>query len=474
VNAFVIRQCELPGRPGTVDVRLSNGVIANIGQGLETASDHTVIDARGGALLPGLHDHHIHLVSLAASFDSLRCGPADMDGREAFAAALRAANDGDGWLRAIGYHPSLAGDIDRHWLDRHIPDRPVRVQHRGGRLWLVNTAGLRALGILDAGTDPSLPPGIEQRDGLWTGRLYECDDWLRTKIPSQLPALDAVSRQLARCGVSGVTDTTPHNGQVQWQHFANEQESGRLMQDARVMGGHDLPSETELSATTAPALSAGEFKVHLLESQLPDTAALCLDIRRAHARGRAVAIHCVTSAELAFALGCLDTAGVLPGDRIEHASVTPGGLLSTIRSLGLRVVAQPHFLAERGDQYLRDVAAAEQPWLYRLRAFLDKDIPLAGGSDAPFGSADPWRAMAAAVSRRTAGGVVMRPEESLTPEQALALYTSAPAAPGLGQRRVAVGAAASLCLLSAPWREARENLCSDLVAHTWNRGRLIY
>lgn len=471
MNAFVIRQCDIPGRPGTVDVRLSAGVVADIGPALKPATGDTVVDARGGALLPGLHDHHIHLVSLAASLASLHCGPADMADGAAFAAALRAANGGEGWLRAVGYHPCVAGDIDRFWLDRHIPDRPVRIQHRGGRLWLVNTAGLRTLGLLDATAREQLPPGIEQCDGQWTGRMYECDEWLRRRIPGQLPALDAVSRELARCGVSGVTDTTPRNSQTQWRHFARELASGRLLQDIRVMGGHDLPTD---AAPAAPGLSAGEFKVHLLESQLPDTAALCLDIRRAHAQGRAVAIHCVTSAELAFALGCLDTAGVLPGDRIEHASVTPGALLSTIQSLGLRVVAQPHFLAERGDQYLRDVTAQEQPWLYRLQAFLASGIPLAGGSDAPFGSADPWRAMAAAVSRRTAGGVLMDPEEALTPEQALALYTSAPHAPGVEQRRVAVGAAASLCLLSEPWCEARENLASELVAHTWNRGRLIY
>ena len=34
------------------------------------------------------------------------------------------------WLRGTGYHESVAGELDRHALDRWVPARPVRVQHR--------------------------------------------------------------------------------------------------------------------------------------------------------------------------------------------------------------------------------------------------------------------------------------------------------------------------------------------------------
>ena len=55
---------------------------------------------------------------------------------EALAEALHRA-PGEGWLRGIGYHDGIADRIDRTWLDRHGPDRPIRIQHRGGRMWIL-------------------------------------------------------------------------------------------------------------------------------------------------------------------------------------------------------------------------------------------------------------------------------------------------------------------------------------------------
>jgi predicted amidohydrolase YtcJ len=139
---------------------------------------------------------------------------------------------------------------------------------------------------------------------------------------------------------------------------------------------------------------------------------------------RAPFFHYVTRAELVYALGALREAGATALDRIEHASITPPELLEEVRALGLTVVSQPGFIAERGDAYPDQVEAADQPWLYRLRGFLEAGVPLAGSTDAPFGAADRWAAMQAAVSRRSAGGRVLGAGEALSPEQALALFTT--------------------------------------------------
>jgi predicted amidohydrolase YtcJ len=221
-------------------------------------------------------------------------------------------------------------------------------------------------------------------------------------------------------------------------------------------------------------LQRGEYKIHLLESSLPDFDELCREIGEVHACDRAVAVHCVSLTELVFALAALDCAGTLTGDRIEHASVTSPEQLRTLREMALRVVTQPHFVAERGDQYVAEVAAEEHPWLYRCAAFLASGIPLAGGSDAPFGSADPWRAMRAATERTTPAGTRLSQSERLTPEQALSLYLSRPEAPGTEQRRLAPGAPADLCLLGSPWRIVRRDLDSRHVRMTWRGGGLLF
>lgn len=467
---YLIRQCELAGQGDLHDVRVAGNIITEIARDLQREPGEALVEAHGGALRPGLHDHHIHLNALAAALQSLRCGAPDINGAEELARALESANraNPDQWLRGIGYHPGVAGDIDRDWLDRFLPDRPARIQHRGGRLWLLNSAGLAALG-LDAAAPAGLPRGVERRDGRLTGRLYECDQWLRQQMHSAPPGLDLVSERLASHGVTHVTDTSPDNGPDAWRHLHSEQQAGRLRQNVRLMGSLALDGMEQTAR-----LATGEYKLHLLESQLPDKDAACADMQAARGQGRNIAVHCVTLAELSFALDCFDRVGNHAGDRIEHASVVSPDLLAEVRRRGLRVVTQPHFIAERGDQYRQDISTTEQAWLYRLRSFLDAGIPLAGGSDAPFGASNPWHAMAAAVARTTPAGQQIAPHEALTPEQALALYTTAAGAPGIEQRTVATGAEASLCLLQARWADVRADLKQARVAATWRDGELIY
>ncbi|HEX5067834.1 MAG TPA: metal-dependent hydrolase, partial [Myxococcota bacterium] len=61
----------------------------------------------------------------------------------------------------------------------------------------------------------------------------------------------------------------------------------------------------------------------------------------------------------------------------------------------------------------------------------------------------------------------------LTPERALALFTTPADAPGAAPRRIAPGAPADLCLLDRPWSAARRQLESKHVVATWCEGRLI-
>jgi len=154
--------------------------------------------------------------------------------------------------------------------------------------------------------------------------------------------------------------------------------------------------------------------------------------------------------------------------------VMPPPLAEWIARLGITVVTQPNFVHERGDSYLRDVDTTDRPWLYRCRGAIDAGIALGGGTDAPYGDADPWRAMQAAVSRRTRDGALLGASERLTPERALALFTSSPATPGGPPRRVAVDAVADLCLLDRPWSVAREELASERVQMTIIAGRPVW
>jgi predicted amidohydrolase YtcJ len=439
---MLIRHAEVNGRP--CDVRLTEGRIAMIAESLLSERDETVLDAAGGALLPGLHDHHIHLNSTAAALASVRCGPPDVQGAQALAAALHRA-PGEGWLRGIGYHDGVAGRIDRAWLDRHGPDRPIRIQHRSGRMWIFNSRALAAL-------DLRVPAD---------GRLIDGDGWLQARLGAAAPGLEPVGARLARFGVTGLTEVTPRNTLADYRRLAEANLPQRLL----IMGDSSLDLAPSIGRTRR-----GAVKLHYHDHDLPSIDVLVGAIARAHAAGRPVASHCVTSAELLLTLAALETAGPRMGDRIEHAAIVVPEAARWMAALGVTVVTQPHFLAERGDTYLAEVDPSDLPWLYRLRGLHAAGIPIAAGSDAPFGDLNPWLAMGAAVNRRPEFGE----HEELTPERALALYTGSADAPGGVSRRVAIGEEADLCVIDRRWQDARRDLAAVTVRATLIGGVPIY
>ena len=186
-----------------LDVRCAGGVITHVDR--EVPPGGHAVQADGGEVIPALHDHHIHLLALAAAASSVDVSPATVRDGGGMARALRDA-PGDGWLRAVGYHESVAGDLDRHGLDAFIADRPLRVQHRSGRRWILNSLACRLTQISTAAPTGSVERGA---DGEITGRVTGDDQLLRDRIPPLPLDLHAVGLRLAGYGVAAVTDLTP-------------------------------------------------------------------------------------------------------------------------------------------------------------------------------------------------------------------------------------------------------------------------
>lgn len=463
-TAWLIRDAAPMFGADRVDVRIRQGVVAAIAAGLVPEPGECVIDARGAALLPGLQDHHLHLQALAAARGSLHCGPPQIEAADALAQRLRRENRATReWLRGVGYHDSVAGEIDRAWLDRCIPDRPVRIQHRSGRLWILNGRALESLG----------PPGrsapLAVRRGYASGRFLDADTWLRQRLDAARPGLAAISQALARHGVTGITDATPSNDLAQYQHFAAAQARGELRQRLLVMGDESLDA-----ASGGGAIAPGPTKLHLHDHDLPEFDVLCARIARSHAAGRAVAAHCVTDAGLACVVVALAAAGAHPGDRIEHGSMIPADWIEPLRAAGVTVVTQPNFVFERGDRYRVELQAAEHATLYRARSLQLAGIPLAAGTDAPFGDPDPWRAMQAAVERRTRAGTLFGADEALSPEQACRLFLGHAAEPARPRDSLQVGMCADLCLLDRAWSRARTALGEVRVRLALRDGRAVW
>lgn len=458
---------DVQGRP--LSIRLDRRGIVAVAGSLTPRPDEGCLDARGGVILPGLRDHHLHLFATASARRSLHCGPPQVNSEAQLREALThcPAESGE-WIRGVGFHDSVCPNIDRYWLDEVCADQPVRVQHRSGMMWVLNSAAIAALRLDEEG---DLPAGAERNEsGSLSGRFYDCDHWLGQRIPRTALSLAPLSRDLARLGISAVTDTGVNNGLSQWQSLRDAVVSGAFKQRLLVMGNESLNGVED---AIPGCIEVGPLKLYLREAALPELAAFTQRIADAHRHQRPIAVHCVTRVELHFALAALEEAGALPGDRIEHASVTDDYALEKLAKLGVTAVTQPHFIAERGDQYLQEVDADDIPLLYRGAGFTEKGVALAAGSDAPYGDIDPWAGMAAAVNRRSRGGRVLQSLEALTAEQAASLYCGDLRRPG-GGLELGAGMEADLCVLDAPWERCRQDLHAAHVVATFSRGQLIY
>jgi predicted amidohydrolase YtcJ len=451
---LVIRNVEVDGRAG-LDVRFEGGRIAEVGPGLRGEED---FDGGGGALIPGLCDHHIHLFALAAEtqsvkLDEVRTG-GELGARIAEAAAARPEG---AWVRLTGYHEGV-GELTRADLDALAPRHRVRVQHRTGALWVLNSPAMAA--VCGCGA----PAGVEAE----TGRAWRADAWLRERIGAEPPPLAEVGRRLAACGITAVTDASVTTDADTADRLADAHRAGALPQRLTLMSGGPLEPPPD------GAFAVGPVKVLLDDAALPDFDALLARIAAARAWGRAVAAHCVTAGELAFALAAFEAAGARPGDRIEHGGVIPAAAIPQLRALGLTVVTQPAFIRERGDRYVADVDPCEHDDLYRLATLRRAGVAVAASSDAPYASPDPWLGVATAADRRTLGGARLGPVEAVAPRTALDLYLSAPDQPGGPPRRIEPGAAADLCLLAAPLREVLATPCAAAVRAVWIGGALTH
>lgn len=453
---MIVRNVEVEGRPG-LDVRLDGGRIAEIGPGLAGRGDE--VEGGGGALIPGLCDHHIHLFGYAARADSVVLEDAASPGEVAARIGAAASSRPPGaWIRALGYHETLAGELTRADLDRLAPHHRLRVQHQTGALWVLNSLALDAL---PSGDDPA---GLERE----TGRLWRGDAWLRARTDAQAPPLSPIGRQLASYGIAALTDASVTTDADAAGRLADAHRSGALPQRLTLMSGGALEAPADR------AFAVGPVKVLLDDHALPDLDDFLARIASARAWGRPVAVHCVTAAELALTLAAFGTAGAQPGDRIEHGGVIGAEAVGELKALGLTVVTQPAFIRERGDRYAAQVDPADLPDLYRCASLRAAGVPVAASSDAPYASADPWVGIRAAIDRTAVGGRVLGEGEAVDAATALSLYLGDPADPGGPSRRVVVGAAADVVLLDAPLREVLAQPSAERVRATWVAGALAY
>ena len=423
---LILRNGVVHSPAGGDAVAIVGGLVVAVGTDSEVMqladAGTQVIDCARRAVVPGIVDPHCHLFAAAAALNGADCRPTAAPDVATVVSVLReAAPRPDGWIRGYGYDDSPLGlgrHLTRRDLDAVATDRPVRVEHRSGHACVLNSAGLAAVGI---GRDTPDPPGgviVRDAAGVPTGLLLELNGWLRERIATQPAAHTAALRRFAQrlleYGITAVTDAGPENGIQRWRTFSEIVAAGVLPQRVTMMAGYSHLKEmrdagvrygdTDCGGMLAVGhakimLTASSGRLHPHPEQLSEMVAL------AHGMGFPVAIHAVEQdAVVAAALTLTDHPPPVGQDRIEHCGECPPDVAELVAQSGALVVPNTGFLHYDGERYLHTVSDELLPHLYPAGALDALGVPVALGSDAPVVDPNPWAAMAAAVTRRTAAG----------------------------------------------------------------------
>ncbi len=471
-----------PGGPETVEaIGISGGRVVTAGTRAEVtdgaARGARVVDAGDAAVVPGLHDFHIHLVGLARSRRAISLDDA-ADGAEVLARLAAASQSGatDAWLTGRGWSERQMAGADPGALDAAAAERlAFLTSHDGHSAWASPRA--RRLAGLDPATDDP-PGGRLERDarGEPTGVLRETAMNLvaplvtRTQGAALRADLDATLRELAGLGLTGATeagDYTDANGIGADAAFGDSYSTltdlGDLL-DGRMRMTIGIPADAVLAAaasgkrTSAPlegrrtlrfgwakeysdgALGSGTAA--LFEARTcgtPDTGILRVspdELDALFAAGRSagigLAVHAIGDRAAAAVLDAVERAPTrpaeTPNDRMEHAQLLRPHEVDRFARLGVTASIQPiHAAADR--DLVESCWDGRQDGAYPWRAMRAAGVHLAAGSDAPVESVNPWLGIFAAVHRRLPSDARddWRPRQSLTVVEALNAYTLGPA-----------------------------------------------
>jgi predicted amidohydrolase YtcJ len=487
------------------------------------------VDARDRAVVPGIHDFHIHLVGLARAREAI-----DFDGAadvHEVAARVRHGTVGrpaDAWLTGRGWSEAQLGGVTLESLEAATRGLPAFfMSHDGHSAW----ASARARDLAGVGTTTPDPVGgrIERgSDGSPTGILREAALELVQPIVTRLQGdglrgpLEATVTELVSLGVTGATDAgdyTDRNGIGADAAFGDSHSSltdlgdtidGRLRLTIDIPAAA-IPAAAERGRRTGQPLDGrrtmrfgwakeysdgalGSGTAALFEPRTCDetsTGILRVDPEHldalfgaARGAGIGMAVHAIGDRAVATVLDAVERAPArapdAPPDRMEHVQLLRAEDASRFAPLSLTASVQPiHAAADR--DLVEACWDGRQDRAYAFRALLDAGALLAAGSDAPIESFNPWLGVFSAVHRRfpqdTRGD--WHPVHALSFAEALSAYTRGPAM-GMGatdEGHLRAGARADFAVLNVDLetlRAADERLAEVRADLTVVDGAVVY
>jgi predicted amidohydrolase YtcJ len=488
----------------------------------------TVIDAGGGAVLPGFNDAHLHFISGGLELERIDLlDAASVAEIQARVRSWAESNPDEPWVLGRGWHYQVfaEGLPNRQLLDAIVPDRPVQLISYDGHASWVNSAALERAGVTRRTANPKNGVIVKNPEtGEPTGVLKESGMALVARVvpePTDEQRVRALRAAIAEAHRNGITSVHNAGGTAdEFALYAAARRAGDL--DVRVYSAISIDgpvSEQDLARLEAlgkqypddPLFKTGAVKVHLdgvieahtaamLEPYVNDASTgtpridaddLNRTVRLLDAAGWQVMTHAAGDRAVRMALDAYEHAVRSNPEprrdrrhRIEHAATTDAADLPRFGRLDIIASMQPFHgspSSDRIDVWSRNVGPlrAARGWPYRS---LERSrARLAFGSDWPAVPMNPMLGLHTAVTRTTPAGDPLGgwfPEQRIALETAIDAYTSGAAWASFDEQRkgsIAAGMLADLVVLSADIFDApRSSLAATRVAATIFDGRVVY
>jgi predicted amidohydrolase YtcJ len=436
-----------------------------------------VVDLQGRLVTPGFNDAHLHFGSGGQGLLNVSLlgttSLAEIERRVAAAAAQAQPGEwilGRGWdhTRLPASELGPGGWPTKEILDRAAPNNPVMLSRVDGHTSWANTAAMRLAGIDRNTPNPSGGEIVRDARGEATGIFKESAEGLVARhvpAPTRAQARRGILAALELAARTGVTSVQTDVSGTDLQVYKELRDADSLT--VRIYGWHPLDLRViqgldQLGITAGFGdewLRMGMLKgytdgtlgsrtAYMLEpfSDDPGTRGLPqytdaqLDslVTAADAAGLQVILHAIGDAANRQALDAFERAARVNGPRprrhrIEHAQVLDRDDIPRFRSLGVIASMQPtHATSDMRWAETRIGRARAVEGAYVWRSLLDAGAVVVFGTDFPVEPLPPVEGIYSAVTRQSReepgtplGGWI--PEQRLTREEAIRLYTAAAA-----------------------------------------------
>lgn len=449
-------------------IGVENDKIIFVGSGADAKAlpwDETE-DLRGRAVLPGFSDTHMHMLHYALFQRNLALfGVASIEELIRLARA-RIADQRPAYLLGMGWNQETMTEgrlVNRGDLDRVSTDIPVCMLRACGHIAACNSKMLDMIRRLKS-ADPETLSYVDFQNGILREdamRLYM--EVIPDMDEAELRGL--ILKGAADLNACGITCTHSDDLKVIPGYdpidlvalFRKLEKRGELTvrvyeqclvdQDhiQRLLEARSSPNDHTSLFRTGPrkllsdgslgAKSAAMIHGYLGESDnhgilIYTDAELHAWIKSAHDDHMNVAVHAIGDLALEKVCDAIERCqreNPWPGHRhgIVHAQITNPRLLKRMKDLGLQAYIQPIFIDADMEIIEERVGREYAKGCYAWKSMRDMGIPTSGGSDCPVESFNIMENLYAAVTRKNKAGTrTYLPEQALTVEEGVRLFTS--------------------------------------------------